>query len=471
MSTAVTAALQRVHLVGVGGAGMSGIARVLVARGAVVSGSDARDSRTLAALRALGVRVHVGHAAEQLGDATVVVTSTAVRESNVEVVAARAAGLPVLRRAEALAELMRGLRGVCIAGTHGKTTTTSMTARALQHCGMDPSFAIGGDLDEPGSNAHHGVGDIFVAESDESDGSFLLLEPEVAVVTNVEADHLDHWPDLAAIERAFTEFSSRVPSHGLLVTCLDDVGSRALGERSREAGVAVRTYGVTDGADVRAEGLQLLTGGGSVFDVVADGRRLGTVELAVPGLHNVCNALAAITVALHFGGAFAQVVEGLARFGGARRRFEPKGEAGGVRVFDDYSHHPTEVRAALLAARQVAGQGRVVVVFQPHLYSRTVTFAAEFGEALALADEVVVMDVYGAREDPVAGVTGALVAEAVRLPPGAVVFEPSWSSVAAHVTGRVRKGDVLITMGAGDVTQLGEVLLEELALLYAETDR
>jgi UDP-N-acetylmuramate--alanine ligase len=455
--------LQRVHLVGIGGAGMSGIARVLAARGASVSGSDARDSRALAALRALGVRVHVGHAADNLGDCEVVVTSTAVRATNPEVVAARERGLPVLRRAQALAALMVGHRGLCIAGTHGKTTTTSMAARALQQCGHDPSFAIGGDLDEPGSNAHHGAGDIFVAESDESDGSFLLLDPFIAVVTNVEADHLDHWSDLAAVEQGFLDFARRVPVDGLLVVCADDPGARQLAAAASAEGIPVRTYGTAADADVRVDRVQLWPGGGSRFEVVAEGRRLGTVELAVPGAHNVLNAAGAITACLALGAPFEQVRDGLSGFGGARRRFEPKGSAAGVRVYDDYAHHPTEVEATLRAARQVAGAGRVIVAFQPHLYSRTVAFAAEFGKALALADVVVVMEVYGAREDPVPGVTGALIADAVALPPGDVIFEPSWSAVPARLAHRAHPGDLVITLGAGDITQLGPVVLQELS--------
>jgi UDP-N-acetylmuramate--alanine ligase len=450
--------LGRVHFVGIGGAGMSGIARILLARGCSVSGSDAKDSSVLAGLRALGAQVHVGHARDNVAGADTVVVSTAIRDTNPEVLEARDRGLRVLPRAAALAAVMAGRRAVAVAGTHGKTTTTSMLTVALQHCGADPSFAIGGNLNESGANAHDGSGDIFVAEADESDRSFLVYAPAVAIVTNVEADHLDNYGTAEAYVAAFDAFAAGV-RHGVLVACADDPGSAALAGRARRQGGDVQTYGRSESADVRVADLEL-TGTGSTFEIVARGRRQGRVGLRLPGRHNALNAAAAFTAGLVLGFPSADLREGLEGFTGTRRRFELKGIADGVRVYDDYAHHPTEVEAVLRAARPVAGEGRVVVVFQPHLFSRTRIFAEEFGVALGLADEVVVMDVYAAREDPEPGVTGALVAGAVPLPPDRVTFEPSWSAVPAVVAARSRPGDVLLTIGAGDVTLVGPEVLE-----------
>jgi UDP-N-acetylmuramate--alanine ligase len=456
-------ALGAVHLIGIGGAGMSGIARILLARGHAVSGSDAKDSRSLAALRALGATVHVGHDAEHVGVVDTVVMSTAIREGNPELLAARERGIAVVPRAAALAALMGDGRGVAIAGTHGKTTTTSMLTVALQHCGADPSFVIGGDLNEPGSGAHHGTGNLFVAEADESDGSFLLLRPYAAVVTNVEADHLDHYGDLAAINAAFASFVDGIDPTGVLVVCADDPGAWRLAIHARQRGLDVRTYGEAETADMRVAGLTL-HGLSSRFELVDRGRRLGVVELVVPGRHYAMDAAAALTAGLMLGYPFGELAAGLSSFRGARRRMEFKGTADGVRVYDSYAHHPTELAADLAAARALAGGGRLVVAFQPHLFTRTQAFAKEFGEALGNADDVVVMEVYAAREDPVPGVTGALVADAVPLAAERVVFEPSWSAVAGHIAGRARSGDVVLTLGAGDVTMLGP---EILALLQA----
>ena len=453
--------LGAVHFVGIGGAGMSGIARILLARGVAVSGSDAKDSRALTALRALGATVHVGHDAANVRDADTVVVSTAIRSDNPEVVAARDRGLRVLPRAAALASVMTGCTAVAVAGTHGKTTTTSMLTVVLQQAGVDPSYAIGGDLNEPGSNAHHGTGPLFVAEADESDGSFLRLAPHLAVVTNVEADHLDHYGDQAAYAQAFTDFVGRIDADGTLVACADDPGAVAVMQAARERGLQVISYGADDGADVRVADVRFADGG-STFEVIASGRRLGEVTMVVPGMHYVLDAAAAIAAALELGVGFDAARQGLGGFRGARRRFEPKGEADGVRVFDSYAHHPTEIAADLRAARDIVGEGRVVVAFQPHLYSRTQAFADQIGAALGLADQVVVMDVYAAREDPVPGVTGAVVAAAVPLPPDQVVYEPSWSAVAGRLAERVNAGDVLLTMGAGDVTMIGPEVLEVL---------
>jgi UDP-N-acetylmuramate--alanine ligase len=448
-----------IHFVGIGGAGMSGIARILLARGVEVSGSDAKDSRTVLALRAQGARIELGHAASHLGNAQTLVISTAIKPDNPELVEAKARGITVLHRSQALASLMVGRRAACIAGTHGKTSTTSMLTVALQHCGVDPSFAIGGDLNESGANAHHGTGDVFVAEADESDGSFLVFSPTVAVVTNVEADHLDHHGTVEAYVGVFDAFVQRIEPDGVLIACSDDPGSAALADRAEKLGVRVVRYGA-DGPDARILSYTPVDTGG--LAVVEIGSQRVEVRTAVPGSHMASNAVAALLAGLELGAPLEGLLAGLAAFGGVRRRFEFKGVAGGIRLYDDYAHHPTEVAAALTAARPVTGDGRLLVIFQPHLYSRTREFFTQFGASLALADEVIVLDVYGAREDPMPGVTGVLVADAVTLPDGAVHYEPSFDRVPALVAGLVKPGDLVLTMGAGDVTMLGPEILAAL---------
>jgi UDP-N-acetylmuramate--alanine ligase len=446
--------LGRVHFVGIGGAGMSGIARIMLGRGIPVSGSDAKDSELLADLRAMGATTYVGHAAEHVGDASTVVVSTAIRETNPELAAARERGLLVLHRAAALASLMDGRRSVAVAGTHGKTTTTSMLTVALQHAGADPSYCIGGQLVTTGLGAADGSGDLFVAEADESDGSFLMFAPKAAIVTNIEADHLDNYADFAMVKETFARFVERIQPGGLLVVCADDPVTRALGVEGARRGLTVRTYGEAEDADYRTEGFTP-RGLGSRFTV---GER--TLELSVPGRHMALNATAAYATAVELGVSADAVAEGLAGFTGARRRLEPKGEVGGVKVFDSYAHHPTELAADLRATRDYVGElggGRIVAVFQPHLFSRTKFFAAEFGAALGLADEVIVMDVFPAREDPIPGVTGELVAKAV--PHGRVTYEADGNAVAGRVAAIAAPGDVIITMGAGDVTTLGPKIL------------
>lgn len=452
--------LGAVHFVGVGGVGMSGIARVMLARGIPVSGSDAKDVPVLAALRALGGRVEVGFDSSRLDGVGTVVAGSAIRESNPELVEARARGLRVLHRSQALQAVMHGRRVAAVAGTNGKTTTTSMLTVVLQHARWDPSFAVGGELAGAGTNAHDGTGDVFVAEADESDSSFLVYSPQVAVVTNVQPDHLDHYGTVEALEDAFERFSARVQPGGVLVACADDRGSAALAARARAAGREVVTFGASPDADVRVE--DAVPEGGRTSFALLDPRLPGArarVRLQVPGWHNVLDAAAAHAAAVALGVEPALAREGLEAFTGTRRRFEVRGEAGGVRVYDDYAHNPAKVAAAVATGRQVAGAGRLLVVFQPHLYSRTLDFAEEFGRALSPADEVLVMDVYAAREDPVPGVTGALVADRVDLPPGAVAYVPSWSAAAPEVVARTRPGDLVLTIGAGDVTMVaGEVL-------------
>ncbi|BBZ29129.1 UDP-N-acetylmuramate--L-alanine ligase [Mycolicibacterium madagascariense] len=459
--------LQRVHMVGIGGAGMSGIARILLDRGGEVSGSDAKESRGVAALRARGAQVRIGHDASSLdmlpgGPTVVVSTHAAIPKDNPELVEARRRGIPVILRPEVLARLMDGYTTVMVTGTHGKTTTTSMVIVALQRSGFDPSFAVGGDLGEAGTNAHYGSGECFVAEADESDGSLLEYTPDVAVVTNVEADHLDFFGSAQAYASVFDRFVARLRPGGALVVCVDDPGAAALADRAAADGVLVLRYGTPrdDGADANLAAAlvkweQQGTGSVATVQLAGDAQPRG-MRLAVPGRHMALNALGALLAATRAGADVVTVLDGLAAFEGVRRRFESVGTAAGVRVFDDYAHHPTEVNATLEALRDVAGHGRSLVVFQPHLYSRTQTFAAEFGQALSRADEVFVLDVYAAREQPIAGVSGASVAEHVTV---AKRYVPDFSAVADLVAASARPGDVVVTMGAGDVTLLGAEIL------------
>jgi UDP-N-acetylmuramate--alanine ligase len=457
--------LGRVHFAGIGGAGMSGIARVLLARGVAVSGSDSARSGLLDELAAAGARVHVGHAAANIADADTLVVSTAIRPDNPELAEARRRGIRVLHRAAALASAMLGSRGIAIAGTHGKTTTTSMITTILRGCGADPSYVIGGILAETGLGAAHGSGDTFVAEADESDGSFLMLSPEAAVVTCIEADHLDNYGSLAEIEAAFLAFAGRITPGGLLVACADDPGASALAAAAAGLPVRVRTYGSAGDADYRVSGVtprgmatRLTVTPGPRAPISAPGGL--PVEIGVPGRHNALNAAAALATAIELGYPAGQVVSGLAGYGGALRRMELKGEADGVRVLDSYAHHPTELTADLKAARDVADGGRVIAIFQPHLYSRTRLFAAEFAAALGLADEAIVLDVYAAREDPEPGVTGNLIAAAV---PGGALYLPDRAEVPAAAAGLAKPGDVVLTMGAGDVTALGPLIVSALS--------
>jgi len=468
--------LRRVHMVGIGGAGMSGIARILLDRGGMVSGSDAKESRGVAALRARGAVISIGHDAANLdllpgGASAVITTHAAIPKTNPELVEARRRAVPVILRPVVLAKLMAGYRTVLVTGTHGKTTTTSMLIVALQHGGFDPSFAVGGDLGEAGTNAHHGSGEVFVAEADESDGSLLEYTPDVAVVTNIEADHLDYFGSPQAYTAVFDAFVDRLRPGGALVVCVDDPGAAALAERVAALGIRVLRYGSDPSAGLAGclVGWEQ-HGTGAVAHILLAGEiQPRTMRLAVPGRHMALNALAAVLAAAEAGAPVADVLDGLAGFEGVRRRFELVGTADGVRVFDDYAHHPTEVRAALTAMRAVVEQDRTgrpattgarsIVVFQPHLYSRTKTFAREFGQALDAADEVFVLDVYGAREQPLAGISGGTVAEHVGVP---VHYVPDLSTVAEQVAAAVRPGDVVVTMGAGDVTLLGPEIISAL---------
>jgi UDP-N-acetylmuramate--alanine ligase len=450
--------LGHVHFVGIGGAALSGLARVMVARGIPVSGCDQTDSSMLAGLRALGVTCHVGHDPGHLTGVDTVVVSTAIRDDSPEVSRAQEQGLRVWPRAAAVQSLLLGRKAVVVTGTHGKTTTTSMLATALLACGADPSYAIGSTLNASGLNAAHGAGEIFVAEGDESDAAILAYTPFGAVVTNVDADHLDHFGTVEAYVAVFDRFLERIDADGFLVCVVDDPGAARLADGAEQRGLTVVRVGQGAAADLRADGLTFV-GETSQFDVWQDDARLGTVRLAVPGVSYVLDALAALAAGLRLGFGFAELADGLAAFRGSGRRMELKGTAAGVRVYDSYAHHPAEIAGDLQAARAVAGAGRIVVCYQPHLYSRTRIFGSAMGRALGAADEVVVMDVYAAREDPEPGVTGATVAGAVPLDPRLVCFEPDRSRVAARLAERARPGDLVLTMGAGDVTQIGPQVL------------
>jgi UDP-N-acetylmuramate--alanine ligase len=457
--------LGAVHFIAIGGAGMSGVARVMLARGCRVSGSDAKDTPVLTALASEGATVWVGHDPAHLEGVDTVVISSAVRESNPELAAARQRGLRVLHRSQALASTMSTSHRLAVAGANGKTTTTSMLTVALQHCGADPSFAAGGELAKHGTNAHWGTGEVFVAEADESDGSFLVYRPHVAIVTNVQPDHLDFYGTFENVQRAYAEFAESVVEAGLLVACQDDAGSRTLADAARSAGRRVLTYGWSPDADVTlsepiAHGLMSRA---TLTDATGRTRAL---RINIPGRHNLLNAAAAYTAATAgLGQDPTRVLDGLFGFTGTRRRFEPKGTAAGVSVVDDYAHNPGKVAAVVgTGAELVAGQGRLIVVFQPHLYSRTRDFALEFAAALAPADVVVLMEVYGAREDPIPGVSSSLIADALRevRPDLDVEVVPSWSAVAETTARRARPGDLVLTVGAGDVTMIGPEVLRAL---------
>ncbi|WP_084351587.1 UDP-N-acetylmuramate--L-alanine ligase [Millisia brevis] len=474
--------LARVHMIGIGGAGMSGLARLLLSRGGQVSGSDAKEGRVIRALRARGAQIRIGHDASALdmlpgGPTAVVTTFAAIPRTNPELVAAHGRGIPVLLRPAVLASLMQGSFTVLIAGTHGKTSTTSMVIVALQQAGVDPSFAVGGELNESGTNAHHGSGGVFVAEADESDGSLLQYTPDVVVVTNVEADHLDYFGTTEAYVRVFDDFVERIVDGGVLICCLDDPGSADLAARALAGHgerITVLGYGTEQAREIapaaQFRGWEPRDTGGVLQFGLSDEQRLRTIRLGVPGRHMGLNALGAVLAARAAGAGVDEIVEGLSGFGGVHRRFQIRGRERGIRVFDDYAHHPTEVRAVLTAAQELVaagpvpatGRGRVIVVFQPHLYSRTEAFAAEFAEALDLADETIVLDVYGAREEPIPGVSGALIAGAMK---GSVHFQTDMSAVPMQIATMSRPADVVITMGAGDVTMLGSQILDALRVI------
>jgi UDP-N-acetylmuramate--alanine ligase len=456
-----------VHFIAIGGSGMNGIASVLVQLGVEVSGSDRQDSKYLRALESLGARVHVGHRADQLGNARTVVASSAIREDNPELAEARRRGLRVLHRSAALGSLLLGRRGIAVAGTHGKTTTTAMISQVLTGCGLDPSFVIGGALTGWTTGGHLGGGDLMVVEADESDGSFLQYPAEVAVVTNVDPDHLSNWGTPKNYADGFLRFALG-PTIRLLVVSADDPGAVALTERVRAAlatgdgwGPRLLTFGESPDADIRIRDAAF-AGTGARFVLDTSAGTGGPVELAVPGHYNVLNAAACYAVATALGVAEDRVRTELGGFRGTHRRFELVGTVEGVRVFDDYAHHPTEVANTLRAARTGVGDGRVVVCFQPHLYTRTRDFWRELAQALEQADEAVVMDVCGDREDPIDGVDGSLVSDAIRPGTAAVTYQPVWDAAPATVARIAGPGDLVLTVGCGDVTKIAPLIVAEL---------
>ena len=445
----------RVHFVGIGGAGMSAIAKVLLEQGASVSGSDLKRTPLATRLEAMGAALHIGHDPALVEGCTSVVVSAAIPETNPEVARARALGIEIVRRGEALARVLEGRRAIVVAGTHGKTTTTSMIVTILRRAGRDPTYLVGGELNDAGTNARLGRDGLAVAESDESDGSFLLLRPHVAVVTNVEADHLDHWGSLDAIRAAFARWVAGTAPGGAVVV---PAAEAALG-RHASAGCRVVVFG--DGGDVRARDLELGAGGARFTLEARRGR--AEVSLRVPGAHNVANALAAAAATLEVGVDPAAVARGLAAYAGVERRWHVRGAAGGVTVIDEYAHHPTEVRASLAAARPGPWR-RVVAVFQPHRYSRTAALGRAFGPAFAGADRVVVTDVYGAGEQPVPGVSGKMVADSVceSLPGRPVAYLPHRGELVDFLARTARAGDALLTLGAGDISSVGVEVLARL---------
>jgi len=449
---------RRIHFVGIGGIGMSGIAELLLNLGYGVSGSDLADSETTRRLAQLGARVHRGHSAQNIGDADVVVYSSAVRPDNPELLGARERGIPVIRRAEMLAELMRLKYGIAVAGAHGKTTTTSMIATVLAHAGLDPTAVVGGKLQGLGGGAKLGQGEYLVAEADESDGSFLRLSPTVAVVTNIDKEHLDHYRDLAHIQETFLEFINRIPFYGVAVLCLDDPHIPALLPRIEKR---VLTYGLNPQADIQASDIRF--GGTScVFCLSLHRSRLGDVFLPLPGLHNVLNALAAAGVGLELEVPFPKIQEALKGFAGVQRRFQVKATIDDITVVDDYAHHPSEIRATLKAAKSSWGK-RLLVIFQPHRYSRTQHLYEDFLTAFHEADTLFVMDIYGAGEDPIPEVSGQALCKSIRQAGHRDVhYVGRRGDLVQEVMKRLVAGDVVLTLGAGDVWKVGEELIERL---------
>lgn len=452
----IPADLGNVHFIGIGGSGMSGIARLVIGGGHRVTGSDVRDSANIAALRELGADVAIGHDAANLPDDTdTVVVTGALWQDNPEYQLALERGLPVLHRSQALAGLINGRRLVSVAGAHGKTTSTGMIVTGLLALGATPNFVNGGVIADLGVSAGAGDDELFVVEADESDGSFLLYDTSIALITNVDPDHLDHYGSRDAFEQAFVDFADR--ARELVVISSDDAGATRV--RSRLAHGRVVTFGEAADATVRVHSVE--TDGPVAFAIDYEGQT-HRARLRVPGRHNAINAAGAFAVLVGLGHDPAAALAGIERFGGTGRRFELHGTVGGVSVYDDYAHHPTEVAAALAAARTVVGDGRIIAVHQPHTYSRTQAFATEFAEVLErYADETVVLDVYGAREDPVPGVTGALVSERFA-DPAHVAFIADWQAAADHTAQLARAGDFVITLGCGDVYRIVPQLLDSL---------
>ncbi|GAA3761341.1 UDP-N-acetylmuramate--L-alanine ligase [Micromonospora maritima] len=453
--------LGRIHLIGVGGVGMAGLARLFLTRGLPVSGSELREWPSLAGLRALGGTIHSTHEAANLDGVDTVVYSSAIPQDHLEMVEARRRGLRVLHRSEALAAAMTGRRTVAVAGTHGKTSTTSMVTMVLQQAGTDPSFVIGGEISEVGSGAHHGTGEHFVVEADESDRSFLIYRPFVSIITNIEADHLNTYGDLANLEAAFAEFARLTDPDGFVVTCADDAGGRRLAETLRSEGRRVWTYGEAADADLRMSDVTS-SAQGVRFLAEVEGRSLGEIRLPIPGRHMALNSAAAVLAAYLLELPVAAAEAALGAFPGVRRRFERKGVADGVLVYDEYAYHPTSMTLALQTLREVAGDGRLIVVFQPYRLYRTRDLQAEIAAALGIADELVLLEVFGPGEQRGPGEGSAALIEAVPLPAEHKVFVEAWDDVPAEVARRARTGDVVVTMGAPPISLMGDQLLDAL---------
>jgi len=451
--------IKHIHLVGIGGTGMSGIAELLLNLGYKVTGSDLSTTEVTERLARLGGEIALGHAAANVSEADVLVYSSAVKPDNPEMIEARARGIPVIPRAEMLAELMRMKYGIAVGGAHGKTTTTWLVGLVMAAAGLDPTIVVGGRLKALGTNAKLGSGRYLVAEADESDGSFLKLSPSIAIVTNIDEEHLDHYRDLDAIKAAFVEFVNKVPFYGSAIVCLDQENVQAIIPRITRR---IVTYGFSQQADIRGTEISQ-DEAGVTFNVTMRGRKLGSIYVRTPGEHNVSNALAAVAVASELDIPFAAVSEGISTFTGISRRLEHKGEAGGVTVMDDYAHHPTEIMATLRAARSV-WRKRVVAVFQPHRHTRTNALWEKLGRSFYDADCVVVTSIYAAGEEPIPGVTAELVAKAaVRSGHRDVTFVPDRTKLIEHLAGILRPGDLLITLGAGDVWKVGEEVLRRLS--------
>jgi UDP-N-acetylmuramate--alanine ligase len=449
----------QVHFVGIGGSGMSGIARIMASRGAQVSGSDLNDSSTLNGLRSLGAKIYIGHSLDNLGSPDLVIKSSAIPANNPELEEAHKKGITVLERAAALAELMIGTRSVAVAGTHGKTTTTSMLTVALQHVGLDPSFAIGATVSNSGTNAHQGSGNTFIVEADESDGSFTAYKPLGAIITNIELDHVDNFATLAQIDQIFDDFAATIRAEGFLVICSDDPGALRLMARIKEKNlpISITTYGIDSQADLRLDRIHLQPKSAEAR-VSYKGRVLAVMELAITGRHNLLNAAAALLAGLELGANANDLIKGLSLFSGARRRFEIKGISKGITVIDDYGHHPTEVKATLESAEIYAQGGRVITVFQPHRYSRTQVFASEFAKALSASDYTYLLEIYPASEQEIAGVSSLLISK--EMDSAIHSYQPSMPEVIESVAKMAKSGDVILTLGAGDVSSLGKLILE-----------
>jgi UDP-N-acetylmuramate--alanine ligase len=451
--------LKRVHLVGIGGVGMSGIALVLRNMGFDVSGSDAKESETTQKLVQAGIRVGIGHDAANAADAQVVVYSSAVHSENPELEYARGREIPVIRRAEMLAELMRMKFSVAISGSHGKTTVTSMVAHLMERAGLDPTSVIGGRVLGADAGAKLGQSQYLVAEADESDRSFLVLYPTIAVVTNIEREHLDVYHDLADIKREFVRFVNRVPFYGAVILCLDSPAVRSIRNRAKRR---VTTYGVETQADFRAKDVQLY-GFSSAFTLLYGGKDVGRFNLPVPGMHNVANALAALATGNELGIGFDAMAQALAVFSGVHRRLEKRGEQSGILVYDDYGHHPTEIRVTVEALRHAFPDRRILVVFQPHRYTRTKALADEFGTCFAAADELILTKIYAASEPEIPGVDATLIQKAVEAAGKPVVsYVPELADVAGLLVKKLHKGDVVLTTGAGNICTICDELLAKL---------